>query len=217
MALRALDLFCGAGGVSMGLHQAGFEAWGVDIKRQPRYPFPHRFVQGDALRPPFDLADFDFVWASPPCQAHSIARNMKHQREHPDLVPATRALLEGHPLTCIENVPGAPLRIDLRLDGWMFPDLRVIRERWFETSFFCFSPQVTRPRGLLGKGYISVIGSGTPPYMVRRGIRYGVADCRRAMGIPWMSRKELSQAIPPAYAAFIGRAAIAWRRAGEAA
>ena len=203
----ALDLFCKAGGAGMGLHRAGFEVIGVDIERQPRYPF--RFVQADALRPPFDLRRFDFIWASPPCQAFTLARNMKSTRESPNLIPETRAMLEaaGVPFA-IENVPRAPLRRDLVLDGWMFPELKVIRERIFELSFFCLAPQVTRPRGLLSQGYLSVIGSGTPPYMKARGVTQLVDDCRRAMGIAWMTRAELSQAVPPAYSEFIGKAAL---------
>lgn len=215
MARRALDLFCGAGGASMGLHRAGFDVVGVDVRPQPRYPF--RFVQADALAPPFELNSFDFIWASPPCQAYSVAAHGERSRgrEYPDLVAPVRRMLaaSGVPYS-IENVPGAPLIHPTKLRGTMFPELKVIRERWFETSWFMMQPlQVTEPRGLLVRhGYVSVAGNGTQSWAYKQGLRWLTADMRRAMGIDWMNRGELSQAIPPAYAEFIGRAALAQSR-----
>lgn len=191
----------------MGLHQAGFEVLGVDIRRQPRYPFA--FVQADALDPPVDLTTFDLIWASPPCQAYTAAGFQERARGtvYPDLIEPVRKMLTGHPMTVIENVPLSPVRKDLILDGWMFPQLRVIRERWFELSWFMLSSPKSRPRGLLHRGYMSVAGNGTQGWCYKLGYKYRTADLRRAMGIDWMSRAELSQAIPPPYAEFIGRAA----------
>lgn len=39
-------------------------------------------------------------------------------------------------------------------------------------------------------------------------IQFGTQDRRDAMGIDWMTGKELSEAIPPAYTEFIGRCLI---------
>lgn len=139
---RALDLFCCAGGATKGLQEAGFHVTGVDIKPQPRY-CGDEFYQDDALTFPVD--GYDFIWASPPCQAFTSLRFMPTAKEHPNLIPETRARLVGQPAPyAIENVEGAPLGDSgylIMLCGTMFglvtkdgrAELR--RHRLFETSF----------------------------------------------------------------------------------
>lgn len=135
---KALDLFCGAGGAAMGLYRAGFDVTGIDIKPMKRYPF--RFIQGDALKPPVRLKDFDLIWASPPCQAHTSLSKMWNAREHKSLILETRALLSGHPMTVMENVVGAPLKSPIHLCGTSFGlgvrNAELRRHRLFECSFF---------------------------------------------------------------------------------
>ena len=136
MKPRILDLFCGAGGCSVGYERAGFDVVGVDIAPQPNYPFG--FVQADALAAleVVPLTTVDAIHASPPCQAFSLA-TLYHGREnaekYPDLIEPVRKLLldTGLPFV-IENVPGAPIRHDVLLCGEMF-GLRVHRHRYFET------------------------------------------------------------------------------------
>ena len=137
----ALDLFCGAGGAAVGLQRAGFDVVGIDHQPQPDYP--GAFILGDVLHMPVRLSDFDFVWASPPCQAYSIStvyRREKEGREYPDLIPATRQLLAGHPYTAIENTVGAPLRPDLFLTLPMFGNNTHPHKRIFELSYFAWQP-----------------------------------------------------------------------------
>lgn len=207
----------------MGLHRAGFDVVGIDIKRQPRYPF--RFIQADALRPPVRLQDFDFIWASPPCQAHTALKKMWNAKQHPDLIPQTREMLiaSGVPYA-IENVPGSPLKSTVRLCGTMF-DLRtpcgaeLRRHRYFETSFMMLAPPCNHGRNVVGVygGHvrercrtITVTGNTPQQNVERNRVRqtFSVEDAAAAMGIDWMTMAGLSQAIPPAYGEFIGRAAL---------
>ena len=217
--MRALDLFCGAGGATKGLQRAGFHVTGIDNRPQPRY-CGDLFIQGDALRPPVRLEEFDFIWASPVCKAFTDgARGLAKRtgREHPNQIPATRSTLEacGVPWV-IENVPRAPIRPDLKLHGHMF-GLEVIRKRHFELSWP--GPILTPPlpRGLLREGYICAVGNGTPAGVREMGLPDATtADWREALGIDWMNRDEMSQAIPPAYSEFIGRAALQYLKRAAA-
>ncbi len=198
---RALDLFCCAGGAGMGLHHAGFAVVGVDIDPQPHYPY--EFHRADALT--FPLDGFDFVWASPPCQAFTLCQRIR-KNEHPDLISPVRERLVASGLPwCIENVPGAPLINPIELCGAMF-GLRTYRHRLFECSFPIAAPhhpEHTAPLRKMGRPvregeFIHVVGNFS-----------GAQLARDAMGITnKMPRDKLREAIPPAYAEYIGRAAL---------
>ena len=206
MKPRLLDLFCGAGGAAMGYSRAGFDVIGVDVVDQPHYPF--EFIKADALTFPLDWVP-DAVHASPPCQAYSAGKNIWKGRlpdgRHPDLVAPIRARLAaaGVPYV-IENVVGAPLLNATMLCGDMF-GLGVKRHRLFETSFFIWNPPVCRKRH--PDFFVSVFGGGAKAKKSGRGLaKTNVvhAAASTAMGIDWMTRDELSQAIPPAYTEHIG-------------
>lgn len=207
---RALDLFCGAGGSARGYQDAGFYVVGVDIEEQPNY-CGDLFYRADALDLEWlDLSSFDLIHASPPCQRYSdLAHRNGNRHEHPDLIGPTRELLEfsGRPYV-IENVEGAPLRDPVVLCGTMFPGLRVLRHRLFETSFTIEQP--THPDHPLvfthdkRKAHYGKLDQDTAFVQVTGGGNATVANKRDAMGIDWMNGAELNEAIPPAYGKWVG-------------
>lgn len=202
---RLLDLFCGAGGAGMGYHRAGFDVTGVDIKPMPRYPFA--FIQADALEYVTEHGhEYDAIHASPPCQAYSSAtKAWGRESEHADLYGSTReSLLVTQRPWVIENVIGAPYAHGVMLCGSMF-GLDVQRHRMFETSWLFL---------MIGRclhSNRSLTVTGHSPYWWDQGARTqaSTAEIERAMGIDWMNRREIVQAIPPAYTEFIGRALMA--------
>jgi DNA (cytosine-5)-methyltransferase 1 len=196
---RLLDLFCGAGGASMGYHRAGFEVTGVDLAPQPRYPF--HFIQADALT--VSLDGYDAVAASPPCQAYTDLRH-RTRGEYQDLIAETRRLLQATGLPyVIENVVGAPLTRSVVLCGSSFGlganGRQLRRHRIFECSFPILAP----PCQHCGQP-VGVYGTGGGGQMTRGYKAAGVAEAREALGTPWMTLAECAQAIPPAFTEHVG-------------
>lgn len=190
----------------MGYFRAGFtEIVGVDLRPQPRYPFT--FVQADALEyVRLHGHEFDAIHASPPCQAYVRSGMVAKDGRHPALVPATRAALvaTGKPFV-IENVPGSPVCPTFMLCGSMF-GLRIRRHRYFEVpSAFGLSPATCDHSQPITGVYGHPHGKGGAWRGGKRPmLPSDLETWSRELGIDWMTTKELSQAIPPAYTAFIG-------------
>ncbi len=133
----------------------------------------------------------------------------------PRLIDPVRDMLirSGLPYI-IENVEGAPLLSPLILCGTMFKGLRVIRHRLFETNFPTMAPAhgkhpichtFDKRKGQYGKtdemrDFVSVNGGGN----------CSVAAARDAMGIDWMTKNELNEAIPPIYTTHIGKQLLSY-------
>jgi hypothetical protein len=107
-------------------------------------------------------------------------------------------------------VPGAPLSPLVMLCGSAFglgiPGYQLRRHRWFEVSgAWMMSPPCQHHGPVIG-----IYGDHGRDRRRKGGYgRYFTLDERKqAMGVDWMARDELDQAIPPAYTEYIGRALL---------
>jgi len=220
---RLLDLFCGAGGCSVGYSRAGFDVVGVDIEPHPDYPGP--LIVDDALevldRPTY-LAKFDVIHASPPCQARTTMSNRWRGQgtradEHVNLIPEVRdALLQWGGPYVIENVPGArrDLRHPITLHGGMF-GLGVHRPRLFESNaplMAYTAPPPVNPIGVYGKAAdgrrLFTRTDGTEQRAAR-----SLEEAQTAMGCEWMTDfRDIAESIPPAMTEYIGSQLISYLR-----
>lgn len=207
---KLLDLYCKAGGASMGYHLAGFDVIGIDNKKQKRYPFT--FIQADALEVLKDLdylKTFDVLSGSPPCQTHSKTKHLRDAQgkstDKVDLIPQTReGFIASGKTYVIENVPGAPLINPTILCGSSF-DLKVRRHRLFEsntklTPLACDHKNQGKPVGIYGSMRDEIPNGGHTAKTIEQ--------AREAMGINWMIWGELVEAIPPSYTAYLGKQII---------
>jgi len=214
---RLLDLFCGAGGCSVGYERAGFDVVGVDIAAHPDYPFP--FMQADAMSDfLYDSEwiahnDFDVIHASPPCQSYTTMSN-RARGDWPDLLAPVLAALRGwvergDGFWVVENVPGARSQMpdtSITLHGGMF-GLGVDRPRLFASNVMLLAPiapRIADPVGVYGKA-----ADGRRLYTRKDGTSQfaasSLAEGSDAMGIDWMTDwRDVAESIPPAYTEFIG-------------
>lgn len=220
---RLIDAFCKAGGASVGYARAGFDVVGVDIEPQPHYPF--EFHQADA----FEYLDahwheFDVIAGSPPCYAHSVTSAIHGDRRGDGwMLGAVRAQVRQYSRPWVlECTPGAFMPGAITLCGTEFglcaPDedgkmLYLKRHRLFQSSLPLWGAGgCSCKRAEIGGNYGGGWGGANPRQRLRAGRRGGYVPkmgVRSAlMGIDWMQREELSNAIPPAYTQFIGEQLI---------
>jgi len=196
--VRILDLCCGEGGAAMGYYRAtskvanasNVQIIGVDKRKMIRYPFG--FIQCDALELDYDfLLSFDFIHASPPCKAYTVLRHFAKRDKDESFLPRLLTTLEatGKPYV-VENVPQAPIRADIQLDGTMF-DLPLKRRRIFQTNMNL--PKY--PRETSYSENLDVVTCA--------GSMSTLKSMREAMQINWMSKLGIVEAIPPAYTEWI--------------
>lgn len=205
-----LDLFAGGGGAGLGYRRAGFdrvigvdvldfaleyESWGGEF---------HRMKWEEGLAKFADVADM--IHASPPCHRYSQMTKSRPglAETKPDLIgPVREALIATGKPYVIENVPKAPLLNPAMLCCWSF-GYHTYRHRMFETSH-PVTPKEHLPHTVRGSRsghwepgtFISVAGHCDP-----------IAIARQVMGISWMRREELVEAIPPYMSEYIGREMI---------
>lgn len=196
--LKILDLFCGEGGAAMGYYRAAskvlaekdIQIVGVDIRRMVKYPFG--FVHSDVLRLDYDfLLSFDFIHASPPCKAYTQLSHFSRYDTDESILPRLLTTLEAAAKPyVVENVPQAPIRADIQLDGSMF-GLDVKRRRIFQTNLRSVRyPQKTTYS--LEQDVVTVAGNSAT-----------LTSMRKAMKINWMSKAAITQSIPPVYTEWI--------------
>lgn len=237
MRPKLLDLFSGAGGAAMGYYRAGFDVIGVDLKPQPHYPFEFiqadalDYVATNGWR-------YDAIHASPPCQVHSTItpNKSKHLDLIPVTRYWLETLGLPYIIENVGGARKA-LRNPFMLCGSQF-NLKVYRHRLFESNVMVLVPhhQPHRDKGcnaghtISKNGFISIAGNfetmrqwneeSKRPHVYNK-IAYekrfimlvGHWTCaldyaKFAMGVDWMNKTEITQAIPPAYTEWIGRQLI---------
>lgn len=109
LGVTALDLFCGAGGLSLGFWACGFDVAGIDCDANAVDTYSTNLGEAKHadLSSASELPDADVIIAGPPCQPWSRAGKRRGEQDERDgLAVAVQAVQKIRPLAVvIENVP----------------------------------------------------------------------------------------------------------------
>jgi DNA (cytosine-5)-methyltransferase 1 len=204
--MRMLDLYCGEGLAAWGYWLSGrfSEIVGVDIDPEMRRSYSFNFVCADALSLDYDfLMGFDFIHASPPCQAYS--KMTPNKSKHPRLIAATHLMLAayGGPFV-MENVEGSgqELKPNLVLSGPDVGLMQMQRRRYFHISCRAHSNvRIDRQINVKPVSYLQIHGG---QYVSREKLIdvFGL-DCINEQRLRNLSRVGIEQGIPPAFTKLI--------------
>ena len=223
-SLKALDLFCCAGGVSYGLWLAGFDVTGVDISKEHLKYYPvrdgMRYIEGnvlDYMNMEF-IAPFDMIWASCPCQGFSGLNEankenfkegtLQRQEDDRNLFFKVQAFLEncGKPYI-LENVMAtrAHMKNPIMICGMDF-GLLTYRHRCFQTNTDIVGTYTAKSHKGRHKNHsiishtkldgnmFSIVGHSGKRNFWNNSIG------RKVLGIYWeITSYALREAIPPCY------------------
>jgi DNA (cytosine-5)-methyltransferase 1 len=210
--IKILDLYCCAGGASMGYHRAavkaGYEPHVIGVDNVFKKDYPFIFMKADVLQLIEDMPlkwwrQFDLIHASPPCQHYSITKNLARAQGKKvstvDHIPLIRKHLLKVGVPCIiENVEGSGL-VGATLCGSSF-GLKVRRHRIFESNFeiessTCDHKSQGRPVGVYGSLNDEIPKGGKTAETIEQ--------AQEAMGMDWAGWSNLKEAIPPAYTEYV--------------
>lgn len=88
LRMKALDLFCGAGGLALGFRKAGFEVTGVDKNASAKETFEVNrigdFIEADLLKVVIERDQYDIILGGPPCKPWAAVNLVRRGIEHHD-------------------------------------------------------------------------------------------------------------------------------------